>query len=841
MTLHGLDERCNKPADFYKPCIRTASAFEDNRFQRICQPPVLELVDTVTTWNGLTLDDCETLHFIQGYLKVCLEQLLQPQLIRFRARILDELRSMDRGNCAVASFPETSVLRRCRFHRAHLIEAMLEALDAPADHQGREHDTSSQELLMLYLWSLSCWLDIPNPNTERTAIDIRFQIYGVSAAPFQLLNQAQVMSSPDYLSFESLDVLPLEGSSIAIKPHYHPNISQELGGPHLHVEYCIESNHPWIRWDPRTRAFTGLVPRFSRSSDVPRDFGQVCRLSSLSSYSVIHLLKIDIKAIAVLGYGGSKVRLRKTVRTRITLRVLPPPSPPDQVATIFPRRSPQVEDQIGHGSHMAYGLQSCDLTQREKDNDSGYKSDTANSDSPCLPLPTVGFPDLKSIMSYAHPHQDKSSASISHRSKISERSDPPVTKSEKYNEEAEDLDCQYTPRGLQKKNDACRWLDASVSPKARKRQSYSATTPRTVRRQPTVPPTESSKSQILGQAMGRSEYSRHVEDKENSPIGNVRAAVQLDFLVKCQQDRQARKFPSSQVQQISPKRQKGKQKDLSTWELRLPLGDNSNLRSYKHQPMQRSEQVPAPQATQEDATPLEPLECFNKFSVLQDLSDASSARSVSDSRAKAQATQEDAAPLEPLECFNEFSVLQDLSDDSSGRSLGENRACYPTPPTSNFEPAPSGSDSPRTAVLRSTAGRLRSDTQSTGVSIASASCIPAPPSPTKSSDDLEGGFALSTRRDYDRLKKVLESRQAFDVFRQPGLSQVEKRQIVEALKMSVGNSASRSSSLGMPVDEYKGMTAEESDGDKEDDEWDGGLSDEDSNGDSWAPRLWNGW
>lgn len=800
MTLHGLEERYNKPADFYKPCIRTASAFEDNRFQRIRQPPVLELVDTVTTWNGLTLDDCETLQFIQGYLKICLEQLLQPQLIRFRARVLDELRSMHRGNCAAASLTETSVLHRCQFHRAHLIEAMLEALDAPADHQGREHDTYSQELLMLYLWSLNCWLDIPNPNTERTAIDIRFQICGVSAAPFQLLNQAQVMSSPDYLSFEGLDVLPLEGSSIAIKPHYHPNISRELGGPHLHVEYCIESNHPWIRWEPRTGAFIGLVPRFSQSSDVPRLFGQVCRLSSLSSYSVIHLLKIDIKAIAVLGYGGSKVRLRKTVRTRITLRVLPPPSPPDQVAMIFPRRSPQAEDQIGHVSNMAHGLQSCDLTKREKDNVSGYNSDTANSDSPCLPLPTVGFPDLKSIMSYPHPHQDKSSASISDRSKINERSEPPVTKSEKYNEEAEDLDCQYTPRGLQKKKDACRWLDASVSPKARKRQSYSATTPRTVHRQPAVPPAESSKSQILGQAIDRSEPSCHVEDKENSLIGNVRAAVQLDFLVKCQQDRQARKVPSSQVQQISPKRQKGKQKDLSNWELRLPLGDNSNLRSYKYQPMQRSEQVLAPQATQEDATPLEPLECFNKFSVLQDLSDASSARSVSCSR-----------------------------------------ACYPTPPTSDFEPAPSGSHSPRTALLRSTAGRLRSDTQSTGLSIASASSIPAPPSPTKSGDDLEGGFALSTRRDYDKLKKVLESRQAVDVFRQPGLSQVEKRQMVEALKMSVGSSASRSSSLAMPVDDYKGMTAGESDGDTENDEWDGELSDEDYNRDSWAPRLWNGW
>ncbi|CAL8583888.1 hypothetical protein XPA_009499 [Xanthoria parietina] len=795
ITLHALTDGYKQPADFYKPCIRTASVFKDDRFQRIRQPPVLELVDTVTTWNGLTLDDCEILHFIQGYLKVCLEQLLQPQLIRFRARVLDELRLMDGGKCGVASFTETSVLHRCQFLKAHLIEAMLEALDATADRHGRQHDASSRELFMLYLGSLNCWLDIAKPNTEPTAIDIRFQICGDSAAAFQPLNQAQVMSTPDYLSFEGLNVLPLEGSRIAIKPQYHPNVSQELGGPHLQVEYYIESDHPWICWDPRTRAFTGLVPRFSQSSDVPRGCGQVCRHRSLSSCSVVHLVRIDVKAIGILGYAGSRVRLGRTIRTRITLRVLPPPSPPGQAAMISLMLSLQVEDQIEDCSHVAHGLQSYDLTERAKDNDSEYTSDTANSESSCSLLPTVGFADLESVMPYPDPHQDESSASISHRSEISERSEPPVTTSEKYNEEAENLDSQYTPRGLQKRNDPCRWLDASVSPKARKGQSYPAITPQKVSCQPTVPPTKSNSFLVFGQATGGSQSSRHVEDKENNPIGTVGAAVQLDFLVKCQQDRQARTSPS-QVQQNSAKRPKGKQKGLDTWESRPPLSDNSNLRSYKDRPMQRSEQILAPQAARDDATALKPLEHFNKFSILQSLSDAGSARSV-----------------------------------------GDSRVCSRTPPTANLEPAPSEFDSPPTAVVRLTPGRLRSDTQSTVASVARASNVPAPPSPTRSDDDQEGGFALSTRRDYDRLKRVLASRAAVEVFRQPGLSQAERQQVFEALKMSVSSSASRSSSSVRPVDVDKEMTAEESDGDQASDESDGGLSDDDTNRDLWASRI----
>ncbi|KAL8657636.1 MAG: hypothetical protein Q9226_001721 [Calogaya cf. arnoldii] len=822
MNLQGLDDRCNKPADFYKSRIR--SPFKGNRFQ--LQPPALELVDTVTTWNGLTLDDCETLCFIQGYLKVCLEQLLQPQLVQFRARILEELRSTDRKDWVDANCTETSVLRRCRVGWARLIQAMLEALDAIADHAGKWTDTSTEELLMLYLWSLDCWLDISDPDSEHAAMDVCFQIRRVSAAAFQPLNQAQVMPSLDYLSFEGLNILPLEGSSIAIKPHYHPDIFQKLGDPNTHVEYSIESKQPWIHWDPLTKAFKGLVPPFSQNSDLQRGFGQVSRLGSHGPYPVIHLVRIDIKAVAVIGYAGSNVRLRRTIRMRLSLRVLPPPSPPDQVALTLARHSPQVEDHTVHGSHTAVELQSSkntssDPSKKERDNDTGSESDTASSASLCYPSLNLGSPNLKSIMSYPHPHphphHDESSASSSQRSKFAERSEPAVTRSAKYSKEAEDLDSQHTPRGLRKRNDPWRWLDTSVSPRAHKGLSYAVNTPRTVGRQPTMPTSGSSESLMLDQVVGRSGQSRPVEDQENTPISNGRVAVKLVCLVKSQQDRQAQRFGSSQVQKVAPRRQKVKKKDVSTWDLRIPLSDNPNLRSYRNQPTLQSGQVPVPQVSHEDATPLEPLECFNKFSVLQDLSDGSSAKSVVDSDAE---TQEGATPLEYL---NSFPILQSLSNDPSAGSLGDSRTCYAVSATSGFEDATSASDSPRTSSLYLMPGRFRSDTLSTGASTGSASSIPAPPSPARSNDDREGGFSLSTRRDYDRMMKVLGSREAVGVLQQPGLSTVEKRQILEALMMSVDDGASRSSSLSMPVDDYIGMGDDESDGDQESEEWDGGC------------------
>ncbi|KAL8997734.1 MAG: hypothetical protein Q9169_003063 [Polycauliona sp. 2 TL-2023] len=701
VSLQGLDDQCNTPSDFYKPCIRSPP--KNNRLQNIRQPPVvLELVDTVTIWNGLDLEDCETLQFIRGHLEVCLEQLLQPQLIQIRACILE--------NCADASFKHTSIPRRCRFEKARLMRAMLEALDAVAHDQGGEQGTSFRQLLLLYLWSLDCLHDDPKPDTEFAAIDIRFQSHESPEASFPALDQAQVISSPGYISFEGLDILPREGSSMVIKPHYLPNVSQELGGPLLHVDYCIESNHPWIHWDPCTRAFTGLVPRFSQSSDVQQDFGQVWRFNGHKTYPFIHFLKIDIKAVVIVGYTSSKVRLTRTTRMRITLRVLPPRAPPDPVALTFPGSCTGLRDQMDHKSQMTSGTH-C---SRAKDIESGYHSATAKSDPPRYLSRAVGFLDLKPKKPSSDQSQDGSSANESHRSQTTGRSKSPVDHSEKFSQEAEDLDTQYTPRCWQKRNDPYRWLNASVSPKTLKTQAHSATTPKTE-----VANTSNS------------------DDNEDDVNNHITVPGQ----------------PTS---------------------------------------TQQSKQVSA-----------------------------------------LHTTEEYVAPLKDLEFSNKFSLLQDLEDGSSPASTIDNEAPYLTPPTSELEYALCKSDPPCTEVLRSISGRYRSETESTGTNTASAASVPLPPSPVKSDDYQEGGFSRSTRREYNRLKRVIVSEEATEVieaFRQPGLSHVEKRQLLEALQMSFGRGVGRTSSLTKPAEE-------ESDGDMGNDEWDSQDSDGESDHDLQGSML----
>ncbi|KAL8858590.1 MAG: hypothetical protein Q9178_004884 [Gyalolechia marmorata] len=704
MSLQGLENGCHKPVDFYQPTILTASdkrsLCKDNLFGLIRHPPVIEPIDSLTMWKGLTLGDCETLMFIQGYLKVCLEQLLQPQFICFRARVLDEWRLMSPESCADASRPETSLHHRFRFESARLVQAVVEALDATAEHHEMQHDTSSKELLTLYLWSLDCLLDSPKQSPEYTAIDIQFRSCEISPALLPPLEQAQVIPTADYVSFECLDVLPLEGSSMVMKPHYHANLPEELQGSNLQVSYSIESNHPWICWDSGLGAFKGHVPAYSRRRDTQAEFGQVCQLTSNGSSSVVHLLKLEIKATAVLGFAGSNVRLEKTVRQRVTLRVLPPPS--DLVGLTmsipYPRPENLGQSRIKHGAYTDLRLQhhrgaSEDWAKREEDKESdrdfGNISEPSNSNPTSSTPPGVRFPGFTAFEPYPPSHYNDQSFNASHCSEFDACSQRSAVSTSKYDDEAHNLEFQYTP-GPSKRNDACRWIDAGVSRNNRKEeyQLRSATWSRIARCKPVAPTFECRGPQPLVPAMGCSESPHHVE----------------------------------------------------------------------YRPVQQSDQALAPKAAEEDVT------------------------------------------LEPLEYSNKFAVLQDLSDESSAGSSIDGTGYYPTPPRSDTEHASSNPDAPGTPVLPSTPALLMPNTQSTdAVNTPAGNTLagnyPLPPISTRSDDDQEGGFDPIYLRDHVALKKVLRSKQAIEAFREPILSYGEKRQMFDALKMSVANLANTSNSL----------------------------------------------
>ncbi|KAL8953762.1 MAG: hypothetical protein Q9222_000379 [Ikaeria aurantiellina] len=327
MSLQGLDQGCQRPSQFYLPLIRmsqnTHGSWLSNKLGCPQDPQIVEPIGTLTMWRGLTLNDCQTLIFIQGYLKVCLERLLEDQFASFRARLLGEWQSKYYKTCAENEDMKIHLRHRFYFQRSRLIDAMSEALDVSMGMDKSVIDVVGRELLMLYLWSRDCLVDLPFDDSKHTAIDVDFRCSLQPTAILPPMTAVEAAWIPDYLSFETLSILPHEGDDIIIKPHYCPNVRRAPDGPYMQVTFSLDPKHSWLNWDARTGAFRGQIPNSSRYL-APHDIiSQDCPVGAQASLSSVHLYRIEVKAFVVVSYPGSKVRLERTTRARITLRVRP--------------------------------------------------------------------------------------------------------------------------------------------------------------------------------------------------------------------------------------------------------------------------------------------------------------------------------------------------------------------------------------------------------------------------------------------------------------------------------------------------------------------------------------
>ncbi|KAI4171692.1 MAG: hypothetical protein LQ343_004085 [Gyalolechia ehrenbergii] len=362
--LKGLDNGCRREIDFYQPVIRQFRNPEfpasDQGLNCIRHPPVIEPVHTVTVWKSLTLSDCDSLTSIQYWLKACLEQLLEGQFTFFRAQLLSAWRSNCQESSKGSNCVETLVSHRFVINKAQLIQALFEALHIPEEIHNPDDERRIEELLMLYLWSRDCMIDLP-PNSGQTAINARLLCYIDSKTCCPQLRTVTALWTPDYLSFEGLDVLPQEDSEISIKPYYRTNAPQGPGGPHTKVTYSLGSDHPWLCWDTEAGAFRGRLPRFSQNPRAKSGLSQVYRLERQGLHANVNLLKVEVKALIVVAYPGSKVRLERTIRVRVALRILPSAStlgplkfsafpyqsnnlcPDSKIFTLSQQRIPKIE------------------------------------------------------------------------------------------------------------------------------------------------------------------------------------------------------------------------------------------------------------------------------------------------------------------------------------------------------------------------------------------------------------------------------------------------------------------------------------------------------------------
>ncbi|KAL8929471.1 MAG: hypothetical protein Q9208_001140 [Pyrenodesmia sp. 3 TL-2023] len=332
LELHGLDNGQQELTDFYQPVIRKFRGVGLSTLDSLNRPgelPAIALVDTVNIWKGLSLKHCQDLSFIQRCVTHCLEHLLEDQFISFKTRLRSDAQANPRDGGA-AELVEAVIPCRFRFARAQVIQMAFEDLVI----RDSIVEESSVELLRLYLWSRDCFLDLADGSGD-TAINACYGCYVDAGACCPWSSALETVWAPDCLTFEGLDVLPQEGSSIIIKPRYRMNAPRRLGDPFTLVTYTLESDHPWLRWDDKAGAFQGRVPHFSQNPSLNAGHGQGRRHGRQGSQDpdAIHVLCVEVKALVVSTYPGSEVCFERTIRARVSLRVRPAATRSSQAQT----------------------------------------------------------------------------------------------------------------------------------------------------------------------------------------------------------------------------------------------------------------------------------------------------------------------------------------------------------------------------------------------------------------------------------------------------------------------------------------------------------------------------
>ena len=208
------------------------------------------------------------------------------------------------------------------FSIAELTENVLERLQLSYyRHKSTQSPKALRELFLLYLLS-------------RNNIDKKVlcgETYGTitltlqpSGGPFGSPYLAQVVQRSDSLLFPGLDILPCEGSTIEIRPRYHRGVFDEKNDScSQDVTYSITDLPSWLHWDEKISGWTGVVPMYSELRGMSTTEREIIDGGREGLYAVLHLVRLEVKGILFDGHSSLSVGLKRTVRARLTLKIIP--------------------------------------------------------------------------------------------------------------------------------------------------------------------------------------------------------------------------------------------------------------------------------------------------------------------------------------------------------------------------------------------------------------------------------------------------------------------------------------------------------------------------------------
>ena len=260
-------------------------------------------------WTGLTLDDAMVLRELHRVLVPCLEDLLAEQLLEVDTEIRQQY----------YPFRDSEETHKIKFSVGDLIRLIFGRMLVTLFKDWSLE--AIMEFVLLFLLSFDSFEQLPTESAVDTLVTVKLRPGFDPFAETVPAPVAHVVSCLDYISFPYLDALPREGSELILIPRCHSGLG---GKPKVTgVSYKLIPSYPWLKWDDDISGFRGKIPLFSEHRAKMSNTGEEPHYGSEGPYRVLSLLRIEVKASVLDRHSASTISLSRTVRARVSLKVMP--------------------------------------------------------------------------------------------------------------------------------------------------------------------------------------------------------------------------------------------------------------------------------------------------------------------------------------------------------------------------------------------------------------------------------------------------------------------------------------------------------------------------------------
>ncbi|MCJ1285877.1 hypothetical protein MMC26_005219 [Xylographa opegraphella] len=321
--LTGLDCAYESPVALYKPRVQLPELQfplyigDPQGLSSLRNSHTIEQLDNYTVWTQLSFETAEILYEIDRLVTSCTEDLLAEKLAH-----LDMATSKPAANVYTTVEGIIRNLYLLSFNVSELMDIVFERMRLDYYHHTSTYSPELlRELFLLYLLSRNNIDKKTADGKTYGTMTLGLQPSGGVHAPH---SRAEVVQRSDILLFPCLDILPREGSMVEIRPRYHRGVFDERNDDYYSdVSYSIVDLPPWLHWDDKILGWTGWVPMYSELRGMSTPGRQIINGGRDGPYAVLHLLRLEVKATLIVRHSSLSIGLKRTVRTRLTLKVVP--------------------------------------------------------------------------------------------------------------------------------------------------------------------------------------------------------------------------------------------------------------------------------------------------------------------------------------------------------------------------------------------------------------------------------------------------------------------------------------------------------------------------------------